>query len=129
MGTDIRSISRVRLWKRSVTAGTNIIESGDVILTKDGYTDDDVFPNQTGLATYTVECVPTVSGIMSIIFKNEDGEIVGGNAYTCTAGELAVFEFWIPAANAGVPGWTFNLQYSVDAVMNILCIAEHGGLY
>jgi hypothetical protein len=117
----------VGLLKKAVTANTAIISAADILLTDPGYTGNDIKPNQTGFVAYTVEVLPSVSGLVSAVFTNAAGTVTdSGVCYTCTAGYFNIFEITMRAKTNEGP-WTLNLKYSQTCTMT-LCISEHGGV-
>ena len=128
MGVDNRSILRVGLIKKAVTANTTIIEAADILLNNtEVYSGDDIRPNQTGFVAFTVQVLPSVSGLISPVFTSADEtETDEGVCYTCNAGYVNTFEI-LMRAKTDVGPWTLNLKYSQNCTMTLV-ISEHGGV-
>lgn len=123
MGTDIRSILRVGLANKSVTADTAILAAEDISRKQPDDIDlDYIRSNMTILVCWTIEYSPTVVGELSVIFNDgtADYESI---IDTGEAGKMHVIEFFMPV------GWPINFKYSEDATMTLLCVSEHGGIY
>lgn len=123
MGTDIRSILRVGLANKSVTADTAILAADDI--SRKQPDDDDVDyikSNMTAIVCWTVECSPSVAGNLSVIFNDgtSDRESIIG---TGEVGKMLVVEFFLPV------DWPINFKYSENATMAMFCVSEHGGIY
>ena len=128
MGTDIRSILRVGLLTKTCVADTAILESTDISRNQQDYTGDNVRPNQTGVAYYTVQFCPSVDGDLSVVVTDGD-DTVEPKVFSGKAGELNIFSFFV-RSHTGLSDepWTFNLKFSVNATIDLLCITEHGGV-
>lgn len=122
MGTDIRSILRVGLTTKAVTAATPILAAANVKRNQPDYTGADLKPNMTGIGWYTVEYQSDDAGTLSAVIENTTTGLGSTIAINTTVGnKLEKFDFFIDA------DWTFNLTFSVDTTFGILAIAEHGG--
>jgi len=126
MGTDIRSILRVGLLNKEVTADTNFIVADDILRKGPAHEDDDdIYPNQTGIAFYTVEVIPTTTGLLSV-YISDDSEIpvtITGQTYSCIGGEMSIHTLYVR------DNWHINFRYSETDTLKLFCIAEHGGVY
>lgn len=122
MGNSNLSILRTALSAKSVTAETSILVAADVERNQPDNTGDYIYSNMTKLVCWTVEFSPSVAGDLSVIFNDgtADRESIIG---TGEVGKMLLIEFFLPAA------WPINFSYSVDAVMTIFAVAEHGGIY
>ena len=123
MGTDIRSILRVGLANKSVTADTAILAAEDISRKQPDDGDVDyIRSNMTVLVCWTVEYSPSVAGELSVIFNDgtADRESIIG---TGEVGKMQVIEFFLPV------DWPINFKYSENATMAMFCVSEHGGIY
>lgn len=120
MGTDIRSILRVGLTTKAATATDPILVAADIERNQPDYAGNNVKPNQTGVAWYTVEYQSTAAGTMTVILDDGTAEFELPASIT-TGTKLEMFKFFIKA------GWTFNLSFSENTTFDLIAITEHGG--
>lgn len=123
MGTDIRSILRVGLANKSVTADTAILAAEDISRKQPDDEDVDyIKSNMTVLVCWTIEYSPSVVGNLSVIFNDgtSDYESI---IDTGEADKMHIVEFFMPV------DWPVNFKYSENATMSLLCVSEHGGIY
>lgn len=122
MGNSNLSILRVGLANKAVTEDTAILTAANVQRNQPDLTGNYIYSNMTVLVCWTVECSPSVSGNLSVIFNDgtTDRESIIG---TGSSGKMMVIEIFLPAA------WPINFKYSADATMSVFVVAEHGGIY
>ena len=116
------SIIRTALSNKAVTATTAILVAADVERNQPDNTGDYIYSNMTKVVCWTVQCIPSVDGDLSVIFNDGTADREGIIA-TGTGGKMLIVEFFLPAA------WPINLKYSADATMVMIGVTEHGGLY
>lgn len=122
MGTNNLSILRVGLTGKNVTAGMAFLLPANVKRNQSDFTGDGIKSNMNTLVAWTVEISPQTDGDLTVHI--DDGTFIRDSVIcSCTAGKMAVVEFFADAA------WPITFSYSVNTTLDIFCVSEHGGLY